>query len=53
MSIGIFSCDKFSTFTGIMTEEFSDSLVSNKRSFIKANYVKFLEASGARVVPIL
>ncbi|KFM77469.1 Gamma-glutamyl hydrolase, partial [Stegodyphus mimosarum] len=38
---------------GIVTEEVNSTFVPNAKSNIYASYVKFLEAGGARVVPIM
>jgi hypothetical protein len=41
---------------GVLAQEISYSLVDffpNSSSYISASYVKFLEAAGARVVPVL
>ncbi|GIY86156.1 gamma-glutamyl hydrolase [Caerostris darwini] len=37
---------------GIMTEELNSTVVPEAKSFMLASYVKFIEAAGARVVPI-
>ena len=38
---------------GILSEEFSDNSFMPGKSFITTPYVKFVETSGARTVPIL
>lgn len=38
---------------GIVTEEVNTTYTPNATSYIMASYVKFLEASGARVVPVM